>query len=205
MSTVPAAAIKLHSVWRSNKLSTATHFSADELNQGVEHILASPSDNGELKLIVSRPDVDERETLQQARLDVDQGLVGDNWLARGSRHMPDGVADPEKQLNIMNSRVVDRVAGSGDRWSLAGDQLFIDMDLSADNLPPGTQITLGEAVIEVTDPPHTGCKKFATRFGVDAMVFVNSDRGKTLSFRGICAKVVRSGRINVGDVARKIS
>lgn len=185
-------------------MNAATHFTAEELNQGVDHILASPPDNGELKLIVRRPDVDERETLRRARLDVEEGLVGDNWLARGSRHTPDGTADPDMQLNIMNSRVVDRVAGSEDRWPLAGDQLFIDMDLSAENLPPGTHVALGDAVVEITNPPHTGCKKFAARYGVDAMVFVNSRRGKTRNLRGICAKVVRSGDINVGDVARKL-
>jgi hypothetical protein len=185
-------------------MNTETHFSADELNQDIEHILASPADSGELKLIVRRPDVGARETPQQARLDVDQGLVGDNWLARGSRHMPDGVADPEMQLNIMNTRVVDRVAGSEHRWSLAGDQLFVDLNLSGDNLPPGTQLALGDAIVEITEPPHTGCKKFAARFGVDAVVFVNAGRGKSLNFRGICAKVVKSGDISVGDIAHKL-
>lgn len=183
----------------------ANHFTAEELEQGVEHILATPTNDGELKLIVQRPDVDQRATPEQARLDVEQGLVGDNWRARGSRHMPDGVADPDMQLNIMNTRVVHTVAGSEDRWALAGDQLFIDMDLSPENLPPGTQLQLGDAVIEITEPPHTGCKKFAARFGVDAMVFVNSGRGKELNFRGICARVVKSGDIRVGDVARKLS
>lgn len=183
---------------------TDTHLSTEQLEQGVDHILASPTDNGVLKLIVARPVVDERETPQHARLDVEQGLVGDNWLARGSRHMPEGVPDPEMQLNIMNTRVVNQVAGSQDRWPLAGDQLFVDMDLSPENLPAGTQLALGDAVVEVTEPPHTGCKKFAARFGVDAMVFVNSGRGKTLNFRGICAKVVKSGDISVGDIARKL-
>ena len=185
-------------------MSAAIHFSADELNQGVDHILASPTDDGELKLIVRRPVVDQRETPPKARLDVDQGLVGDNWLARGSRHMPEGIADPEMQLNIMNTRVVDRVAGSQDRWPLVGDQLFVDLDLSSENLPPGIQIVLGDAIVEVTETPHTGCKKFAARFGADAVVFVNSGRGKTLNFRGICAKVVKSGDISVGDIARKL-
>ena len=174
------------------------HLSTEQLEQGVEHILGSPTDNGELKLIVRRPDVDERETPQHAHLDVEVGLVGDSWSTRAK-------VVPDMQLNIMNSRVVDRVARSKDRWPLAGDQLFVDMDLSGDNLPPGTQIALGDAILEVTEPPHTGCKKFAARFGVDAMVFVNSGRGKTLNFRGICAKVVKSGDISVGDVARKIS
>jgi hypothetical protein len=186
-------------------MDTAKHFSAAELERGVEHILAAPKDGGELKLIVQRPQIDQRNIPQQARLDVEQGLVGDNWLARGSRHMPDGAADPEMQLNIMNTRVVDAVAGAEDRWALAGDQLFIDMDLSPVNLPPGTQLQLGAAIIEITEPPHTGCKKFAARFGVDAMVFVNSGRGKALNFRGICAKVVTSGEIRVGDTARKLS
>lgn len=186
-------------------MGEAVHYSADQLEQGVDHILQSPADNGELNLIVRRPETDQRESLQQARLDVEQGLVGDNWRARGSRHMPDGAADPEMQLNIMNSRVIDRVAGSVDRWALAGDQLFVDLDLSPENLPPGTQLELGEAVVEITEPPHTGCKKFAARFGTDAVVFVNSGRGKTLNFRGICAKVVKSGDVRVGDIARKVS
>jgi hypothetical protein len=178
-------------------MNSATHFSSDELKQGDDHILASPTDNGELKLIVRRPDVGERQTPQQARLDVEVGLVGDSWSTRAK-------VVPDMQLNIMNSRVVDRVAGSEDRWPLAGDQLFVDMDLSGANLPPGTQIALGDAIVEVTEPPHTGCKKFAARFGVDAMVFVNSGQGQTLNFRGICAKVVKSGDISIGDIARKL-
>ena len=179
------------------------HLNTAELERGIDHILASPSDGGELKLIVRRPDIDGRETPETARLDTEQGLVGDNWLVRGSRRTPDGAADPEMQLNIMNTRVINTVAQSEDRWALAGDQLFVDLDLSPENLPPGTQLALGDAVIEVTEPPHAGCKKFAARFGTDAVLFVNAGRGKTLNFRGICAKVVTSGDIRVGDVARK--
>ena len=155
-------------------------------------------------LIVRRPDVDEREAASAGRLDTEQGLVGDNWLKRGSRHMPDGAADPEMQLNIMNARVVSLVADGTERRELAGDQLYLDMDLSSENLPPGTRLAIGDAIIEVTEAPHTGCKKFAARFGRDAMVFVNSGMGKKLNFRGINAKVTQSGDISVGDIARKI-
>jgi len=178
-------------------MTTDEHLSADKLEQGVDHILASPSDVGTLKLIVIRPDVDQRETPAEGRLDTEQGLVGDNWSTRGT-------ADSDMQLNIMNARVIGLLAQTRDRWSLAGDQLYLDMDLSDENLPPGTQLSLGEAIIEVTEPPHTGCKKFAARFGVDAMVFVNSGRGKKLNFRGINAKVIQSGDIKVGDVSRKL-
>ncbi len=182
----------------------AKQLTTAELEAGLDHILASPKDNGELELIVRRPEVDARESVVQGHLDVAEGLVGDNWLARGCRHMPDGAADPEMQLNIMNSRVVQLVADDAARRELAGDQLYVDLDLSDENLPPGTRLSIGDAVIEVTEPPHTGCKKFAARFGVDAMVFVNSGLGKKLNFRGINAKVVRSGDIRVGDVMRKV-
>ena len=186
-------------------MTAAKHLSTGELEQGLENILQSPGDDGELVLIVRRPDVDEREAASAGRLDTEQGLVGDNWLQRGSRHMPDGAADPEMQLNIMNARVVSLVAGGNDeRRELAGDQLYLDMNLSYENLPPGTRLAIGDAIIEVTEAPHTGCKKFATRFGRDAMVFVNSGMGKKLNFRGINAKVTQSGDIRVGDVARKI-
>ena len=179
------------------------HLSTEELAQGLDFILESPGDEGTVELIVRRPDVDGRESLTQGRLDIDEGLVGDNWRARGSSHTEDGGPDPEMQLNIMNARVVALVADDPDRRELAGDQLYIDMDLSPENLPPGTRLSIGDAVIEVTEPPHTGCKKFAARFGVDATVFVNSGMGKTRNFRGICAKVVESGDIKVGDTARK--
>lgn len=177
--------------------------STQELEQGLDDILASPDDNGTLDLIVRRPAVDTRETLAEGRLDAEQGLVGDNWLARGSRHTADGTADREMQLNIMNARVVALVAVDPERRELAGDQLYLDMNLSYENLPPGTRLEIGDAVIEVTEPPHTGCRKFAERFGRDAVVFVNSGLGKERNFRGINAKVIRSGDIRVGDVARK--
>ncbi len=183
----------------------ARQLTTEELEQGLDDILASPKDNGALELIVRRPDVDARESLAEGRLDIEQGLVGDSWLSRGSRHTADGGADPEMQLNIMNARVVALVADDPDRRELAGDQLYLDMDLSPENLPAGTQLEIGDAVVEVTEPPHTGCRKFAERFGKDAVVFVNSGRGKQLNFRGICAKVVRSGDIRVGDVARKLA
>lgn len=184
-------------------MTTAKQLNTEELESGLDHILESPKDEGALELIVRRPDVDQRETLEQGRLDVAQGLAGDNWLAKGNRHTPDGSADPERQLNIMNARVVALVAADPDRRELAGDQLYVDMDLSPENLPPGTQLTIGDAVVEVTEPPHTACKKFAARFGKDAVVFVNAGLGRSLNFRGICAKVVQSGDIRAGDVARK--
>ncbi len=185
-------------------MTTVRQLNTQELEDGLDHIFESPKDEGVLELIVRRPDVDQREVLEEGHLDTRHGLVGDNWLAKGSRHTADGSADPEMQLNIMNARVVALVAVDSDRRQLAGDQLYVDMDLSPDNLPPGTRLAIGSAVVEVTEPPHTACKKFAERFGKDAVVFVNFGLGKKLNFRGICAKVVQSGDVTAGDVARKI-
>jgi hypothetical protein len=184
-------------------MNDTLHLSPAELEAGLDHIRQSPADGGSLALIVRRPEADRREVLTVAELDLTQGLVGDNWRTRGSRSTPDGSANPEMQLNLMNARSVALLARSRDRWPLAGDQLYVDLDLSAANLPPGTRLALGTAVIEVTAVPHTGCAKFIHRFGSDAMKFVNSPVGRSLNLRGINAKVVQPGPIRVGDIMRK--
>ena len=175
-----------------------------ELEAGLDAIRQSPSNAGVLELIVRRPQMSAREVLDIGELDRVEGLVGDNWRSRGSSRTADGSAHPDMQLNIMNSRVIALVAQEKDRWPWAGDQLYIDLDLSADNVPPGTQLALGSAVIEVTDQPHTGCKKFVARFGLDALQWVSSPVGKQLQLRGINAKVIHPGVIQVGDVVKKI-
>ncbi len=155
-------------------------------------------------MIVRRPDIDERQVLTIAELDVSEGMLGDNWARRGSSRTRNGSAHPEMQINIMNSRVIELVAVAEERWPLAGDQIYLDMDLSKDNLPAGTRLQLGSAILEVTSMPHLGCKKFVARFGLDAMKFVNSGLGKQLCLRGINARVVQSGTFSVGDVAIKL-
>jgi hypothetical protein len=180
------------------------HLTLAELEAGMTAILQSPKDQGVLELIVRRPQVEAREVLVEGELDLAAGLVGDSWKSRGSSSTPDGSANPEMQLNIMNSRVVALLAQTKDRWPLAGDQLYVDLDLSAANVPPGTQLSIGSAIIEVTSPHHTGCKKFMARYGEDAMKFVNSPTGRQLHLRGINAKVVQPGAVRVGDVVKKI-
>ncbi|HET6920902.1 MAG TPA: MOSC domain-containing protein, partial [Jiangellaceae bacterium] len=159
-------------------------------------IRLSPSDVGTVELIVRRPAENERETLTEAHLDTTEGLVGDGWLA------DDG--DARRQVTVMNARVVSLLAGSRDRWPLAGDQLYVDLDLSVENLPAGTRVEVGDAVLEVSDEPHRGCKKFAARYGLDALRFVNSKVGYTLNLRGINTRVVRGGVVRPGDAVRKL-
>ncbi|MDE2915008.1 MAG: hypothetical protein OXL68_19060 [Paracoccaceae bacterium] len=178
---------------------------ADELEAGLPKILASPKDSGIVRMIVRRPSDGEREVMNTGELSLSDGLVGDNWRSRGSGRTDDGSAHPEMQLNLMNARVIALVAQTEDRWALAGDQLFVDLDLSKENLPAGTRLELGSTIVEVTAVPHLGCKKFVSRFGVEAMKFVNSRRGKTLCLRGINAKVVKPGRVSTGDRVRKMS
>src|SRR5918999_2596626 len=182
----------------------ARHLTTEELAAGLDEIRRSPRDAGVLELIVRRPAVDEREVLEEGVLGLSEGLVGDTWQVRGSSRTPDGSAHPEMQINIMNARVTALVAQERERWALAGDQLYIDMDLSKENLPAGSRIAIDSAVLEVSPLPHTGCHKFIARFGVDAMKFVNSPVGKELCLRGINAKVVQAGVVRLGSTAKKL-
>ena len=180
------------------------HPTARELEAGLAEVRQSPRDQGVLELVVARPGEGERQILEDGELSLRDGLVGDSWRSRSSARTSDGSPHPDMQLNVMNARVAALLAGAKSRWPLAGDQLFIDLDLSADNVPPGTRLAIGTAVIELTDQPHTGCGKFVERFGVAAMKLVNSELGRCLQLRGVNAKVVQPGHIRVGDLTRKL-
>jgi hypothetical protein len=186
------------------EIKLTKHLTTSELEAGLDVIRSAPKDEGVLELIVRRPAINDREIVEEAELRLGEGLVGDSWNRRRSKTTPDGSPNPLMQLNIMNSRVTALVAQDKDRWQLAGDQLYMDMDLSEENMRAGTRLSLGSAIIEVTPPPHLGCQKFVARFGMEAMRFVNSPLGKQLHLRGVNAKVVQGGIIRVGDVARKI-
>lgn len=179
------------------------HLSTAELEAGLDEVRGSPSDIGTLELIARRPAVDEREVLTEAAFDVVAGLTGDNWLARGSRRTADGRSHPGMQVTVMNSRAALLIAHEPGRRVLAGDQLYVDLDLSPANLPPGSRLALGSAVLEVTDQPHLGCAKFAARFGDDALRFVNSRVGRELRLRGLNARVVLPGTARAGGAIRK--
>ena len=175
-----------------------------ELEAGLDEIRSAPTDHGRVELVVRRPAVDEREVLSEAVLDPDEGLVGDTWRVRPSSTSADGGPHPDMQLNVMSARVAALVAGDLERWPLAGDQLYVDLDLSEATLPPGTRLGIGSAVIEITAQPHRGCAKFASRFGREALRFVNSAIGRELRLRGVNAKVVTGGTIRPGDVIRRV-
>lgn len=185
-------------------IADAVHLTMDELEAGLDEIRAAPQDNGVVRMIVRRPAVDAREVLDEAELDLADGMVGDTWMQRASSRTADGSPHPDMQLTIMSARAIALVAQQTDRWPLAGDQLYVDLDLGAENLPPGTRLALGSAVVEVTAQPHTGCRKFVERFGVEAMKFVNGPVGRDLRLRGVNTRVVRPGTVRVGDVVRKM-
>lgn len=203
-----------------------THLTTEQLMAGLDHVKAAPNDNGTLEMIVQRPAEDGRVVLEEGQLNREEGLAGDSWNQRGSDRTDDGSSHPDMQLNLMNSRICEMVAGSRDRMQLAGDQLIVDLDLSEANLPAWTKLQIGSAVIEmsdhyhrtglppegwrgaiiqITDQPHNGCAKFTQRFGLDAHRFVNSPLGKELHLRGVNARVLVPGEIRPGDVIAKLA
>jgi hypothetical protein len=188
----------------SQHAGAISHRTTAELEAALVEVRQAPADDGTVDLIVGRPATGERAVLDEGVLDLAEGLVGDNWRERGSRHTPDGAAEPDRQLNVINARLSRLVAVDPERRALAGDQLHLDLDLSIANLPPGTRLALGSAVIEVTEPPHLGCAKFVERFGREAMRFVNSPLGRELRLRGMNAKVVVTGTVRPGDTVTKV-
>ena len=173
------------------------HATADELLAGLDHIRAAPSDHGTVELIVRRPAVDDREVVEEGELDLVVGLIGDRWHL-GASPINDA------QLTLMNARAAELIARTRERWPLAGDQLYVDFDLSVDNRPAGTRLAVGKAVVEVTAVPHTGCAKFSARFGTDALKFVNKSPGRELRLRGANARVVTPGPVRAGDAIAKL-
>ncbi|PZG07284.1 MOSC domain-containing protein [Micromonospora craterilacus] len=185
---------------------TVRHRSMDEIMEGLHLVRRSPRGAGTLALVVRRPAVDVREVLSRAELDLSAGLIGDSWSQRPSTRTADRSPHPDMQLNVINSRFVELIAGPDrDAWALAGDQLYLDFDLSVDALPAGSRLAIGDrAVIEVTDEPHTGCAKFAARFGRDAHKIVWSEEGRRLRLRGLNARVVVGAMIKAGDTVRHL-
>lgn len=180
------------------------HKSLAELQSCLPLILQAPALAGRVGMIVCRPRTGERKILQNCQLNTSDGLLGDNWKQRGQWKAPDKPANVDMQLNLMNLRAITAIAADQAQWPLAGDQFYVDLDLSQQNLPAGTRLMIGSAVIEVTAEPHLGCRKFAERFGRDAVAFVNSDQGKQLNLRGINAKVISAGQVSVGDEIHKL-
>lgn len=180
------------------------HFSSlSDLQDRLES-LTFPDGEGSLEMIVRRPETGTREVLNEAVIDSGSGMLGDNWSTRGSRHTKDGSAHPEMQIAIMNSKVIDLITNDRRYWPLAGNQLYVDFDLSQENLPVGQQLAIGELVVEITAMPHTGCGKFTKRFGRDATRFVNRAEGMKMRLRGVHTKVITGAKIKVGDKIRKL-
>ena len=175
-----------------------------ELTARLDHLRQAPATGSPVAYIIRRPVTDQRELLETAELTPAAGMVGDRWAKTCSHKLPDGAVNPDTQITLMSTRMLELLTDDRARWPLAGDNLLLDLDLSDTNLPVGQRVRIGTAVLEITERPHTGCAKFSRRFGPDALKFVNSPEGKALRLRGVHAQVVTAGRIKVGEAITKL-
>ncbi len=182
----------------------ARHLDKQELAAGLPEILKSPKDRGPIESITVRPASEQRRTVNSVAISLAGGVEGDHWAQGCWKSTDAGKPHPDVQICMMNSRCIDLIAGDKDNWAPAGDNLFIDMDLTPENLPPGTRIAMGTAILEITDTAHKGCAKFIERYGRDACVFVNVGDGDRYKLRGIYGRVVQDGVLSVGDLATKV-
>jgi MOSC domain-containing protein YiiM len=180
------------------------HRSLTDLQHGLEDIKNSPSDNGMLYMIVVRPTKRDRNVPWFSKLAPEFGLEGDHWSQGSWKTLQNGSPDPSVQVTIMNSRCLHLIATAKERWPLAGDNLIVDMDISTSNLKAGQKVSIGSAILEISDVPHTGCMKFRDRFGVEALKFVSTKEARELRLRGMFARVIKAGEIRIGDRMRKI-
>ncbi len=175
------------------------YVTAATLTDKLDWLKQSPKRGGQVTAITIRPAANQRESLQRAMFSPEQGAHGDNWVSDCKFKLDDGRSDPGYQIAIMNSRMAELLSPDADYRRLAGDQLFVDLDLSQDNLQTGDQLQVGDAILEVTPIPHNGCRKFKERFGLDALKFLSSKDGQHLRLRGIYVQVLTAGYISVGD------
>jgi len=179
------------------KGDASRYLPSDALTQRLNAFAAAPKENGRLEMIVRCPVSNQREILQTVHLSVEAGLPGDKWGAKSN-------PNPVSQLTVMRHDIADMIA-NGQSLALFGDNLFVNLDIAAANLPVGSRLQIGEAVIEVTPLPHDGCTKFKARFGADAFYFVNAKPTRHLNLRGICCRVVRAGNVEAGSAVRVVS
>jgi hypothetical protein len=175
------------------------------LDAHLDDIKSSPKVEGTLDMIVVRPEKKKRSTPATCMLSLKEGVQGDHWAKGCWKSLPDGSPDPSVQVAIMNSRCLDLIAGSRERWPLAGDNLIVDLDLGVDNLMPGQRLSLGDTILEITEVPHNGCANFKERYGIDALQFISTKTGKDMRLRGIYAKIVKDGAVSLGDTIRKVT
>jgi len=186
---------------RALTLATVHEPATATFDEHLDWIHAAPADQGRLELIVRRPPQDEREVLDEARLDLELGLVGDRWATRDLARTPLFLA---AQLTIIGTRLLATIEPDRSRWPLAGDQLYVDLDLCEEHLPSGSRLAMGSTIVEVTETPHTGCAKFSARFGSEALRWINSPLGRALRLRGLNARIVEAGTIRVGDIVHRV-
>ncbi len=181
--------------WTTPEGDAERHLPMEDLLKRLAALPRAPRDRGEIAALFARPGSNERTPIEKANLTAAGGMPGDRW-SRPREGKPD--PRPDKMLATMQAGVA-RMIANGQPLGLFGDNLYLDLDLSAANLPAGTRLRAGGAVLEVTPEPHNGCLKFKARVGADALRLVSRKEDRHRNLRGIYLKVIEDGLVAAGD------
>ena len=182
-----------------------TEISRIQLDQALPDVMAAPKDRAAIGMLCLRPERNQRKFVDQIEVSPQKGIAGERWLESPWLTTPEGAPHPGIQISILQQRVLDLVWQDRENTPHPGDTFVVDMDLSHDNLPVGQLLSVGTAILKVSDVFNDGCVKWKARYGAAAKDWIVADDHPKLRLRGVLCSVERAGLLKAGDFLTKIA
>ncbi|MFT5632095.1 MAG: hypothetical protein ACI9HB_003282 [Gammaproteobacteria bacterium] len=180
------------------------HVRLAECEDALSTILAAPKSGAIVEQLCLRPGFSERSFPELLELTVAGGIIGERWTKAPWLTLSDGTPDPRIQVSILSKRVMDLCWRDRENTHHPGDTMIVDMDLGVENLPNGTRLGIGSAVVEVSDKFNTACIKWQGRYGAESLRWLNLRKNRDYRLRGILCRIVQDGVVRLGDELARV-